>query len=235
MGTVSVSAQYYMNIRKSDGTSVQYVVTDIDSIWFTDSAVPIYEYVDLGLSVKWATCNVGATKPEEYGDYYAWGEIETKTEYIWSTYKWYDGSSSSTTKYNNVDHKSTLDPEDDVAHVKWGGDWRMPTTTERRELLLNCTWTWYSSDNTEFNGVAGYKVTSNKSGYTDRSIFIPAAGKRTGTGLDEVGIVGYYWCSSAYNSDSAWSIFFYNGSVDGNDWDYVLSRYWGCSIRPVCP
>ncbi|MBO7112331.1 MAG: hypothetical protein J6V75_00065, partial [Bacteroidaceae bacterium] len=131
-----------------------------------------YAYVDLGLSVKWATCNVGASKPEEYGDYYAWGETEPKTTYDWSTYKWCKGSSATMTKYCNnssygnngfTDTKTTLDPEDDVAHVKWGGNWRMPTISEFEDLINNCTWTW-----TTQNGVNGYKVTSKKSGYTDR-------------------------------------------------------------------
>ena len=107
-----------------------------------------HECIDLGLSVKWATCNVGAIKPEEYGDYYAWGETETKDVYDWSSYKWCNGSSDTLTKYNPfkvqgiVDSITTLDPNDDVAHVKWGGSWRMPTASEFRELMDNCKWTW---------------------------------------------------------------------------------------------
>lgn len=99
-----------------------------------------HEYVDLGLSVKWATCNIGADKPEEYGDYYAWGELESKEVYDWFSYKWCNGSSDTLTKYNPfkgegiVDSITTLDPEDDVAHVLWGGSWRMPTASEYREL-----------------------------------------------------------------------------------------------------
>ena len=197
-----------------------------------------YDYVDLGLSVKWATCNVGATKPEEYGDYYAWGETETKTTYDWSTYKWCNGSETTLTKYNTnssygtVD-KTTLDPEDDVAHVIWGGSWRMPTRAEQDELRSSCTWTWYSSDNTEFNGVAGYKVTSNKSGYTDRFIFLPAGGCRYDTYLSYVGLYGYFWSSSLFTVGPyhAWCLHFnsddhYTGSND---------RYVGLSVRPVCP
>ena len=170
IGTLATQAQYYMNIRKTDGSNVRYIVTDIDSVWFEVSQSPeisSYEYVDLGLSVKWATFNVGATKLEEYGDYCAWGETEPYYEvgyaqespqahwkdgysagYGWSNYKWCNGSYSTLTKYNTstsygtIDNKTVLDPEDDVAHVKWGGSWRMPTFGELSELHNSCTWTW---------------------------------------------------------------------------------------------
>lgn len=139
-----------------------------------------YEYVDLGLpsGLKWAAYNVGATKPEEYGGCYAWGEIEEKSNYSWATYKWCNGSERTMTKYctdswsGTVDNKTTLDLEDDVAHVKWGGDWRMPTTDEQRELLNNCDLEW-----TTLNGVKGYKVI----GPNGNTIFLPAVGYRYGT------------------------------------------------------
>ena len=198
---------------------------------------PEPEYVDLGLSVKWATFNVGATKPEEYGDYFAWGETETNSNYSWDNYKLCNGDYSTLTKYcresrygNNgiTDTKTTLDMEDDVAHVKWGGSWRMPTKAEQDELCTNCTWTW-----TSLNGVNGYLVTSNKTGYTDRSIFLPAAGYRDDTDLNNVGSYGYYWSSSLgpYDSLCAYDIGFnsYNGAVSYN------YRYDGQSVRPVCP
>ena len=139
-----------------------------------------HEYVDLGLSVLWATCNVGADNPEEPGDFYAWGETSTKMSYKESNYKWSKGSDNKLTKYCSdkndgykkfVDNKMVLDPEDDVAHIKWGVGWRMPTKDELQELKDNCTWTWDS-----INGMKGYRVTSNMPGYTDRSIFLPAAG-----------------------------------------------------------
>ena len=107
-----------------------------------------HEYVDLGLpsGLKWATCNVDATTPEEYGGYYAWGETEEKENYCWNTYKWCNDSLSTLTKYCTddsygiiVDNKTILDPEDDVAHVKWGGSWRMPTIDEYKELIYNCS------------------------------------------------------------------------------------------------
>ena len=236
LGTVSVSAQYYMNIRTSDGTNVQYVVTDIDSVWFTGSAVPTYEYVDLGLSVNWATFNVGATKPEEYGDYFAWGETEPKSDYSWSNYKWCDGSYSKLTKYNTsssygkVDGKTTLDLEDDVAQIKWGGNWRMPIKEEQEELYNHCTWTWFSSDNTEFNGIAGYKVTSNVSGYTDRFIFLPATGCRYESDLYSDGSAGCYW-SADFQSFNAYYLIFSSSFVGTSH----SNRNYGFSVRPVCP
>ena len=211
------------------------------------------QYVNLGLSVKWATYNVGADKEEDYGDYYAWGDIEPyyddgyaqespqahwkdgkSSGYSWSTYKWCNGSSSSLTKYNtNVecedpDMKTTLEIADDVANVKWGGNWRMPTKEEQDELRTNCTWTWIT-----LNGVKGYRVTSNKSGYTNRSIFLPAAGYRYGTSLSDAGSSGYYWSSSLNSASpySAWYIYFYSSSVYASSYH----RSDGRSVRPVCP
>lgn len=198
-----------------------------------------YQYIDLGLSVKWATFNVGATKPEEYGNYYAWGETEPKDNYSWSAYKWCDGSSRTLTKYNInsrygiVDNKTALDPEDDVAHVKWGGRWRMPTNEEQEELIDNCTWTWYRSGNTEFNGVAGYKVTSKIDGYTDRFIFLPAAGWREETFLRGGSYGGVYWSGSLYTDlpNEVRSIGF-DSDILGPGYYY---RFYGQSVRPVCP
>lgn len=196
--------------------------------------ITVPEYVDLGLSVIWAAFNIGATTPEQYGDYYAWGETKTKSDYCWSTYKWCHGSYTTQTKYNTkssygtVDNKTTLDATDDVAHVKWGGNWRMPTKAEQDELRTNCTWTW-----TTLNGVNGYRVTSKKTGYTDRSIFLPAAGCRDGTSLYDAGSGGYYWSSSLRTDGpgGAWNINFGSGHAD---W-YNSNRLYGRSVRPVCP
>lgn len=189
-----------------------------------------HKYVDLGLSVKWATMNVGATAPESYGDYYAWGETATKATYDWDNY--FDTSDGGTTftKYNNDGGKTVLDPEDDAAHVNWGGSWRMPTLAEWRELYDNCTWTW-----TTQNGINGYKVTSNKEGYTDRFIFLPAAGYRNVSDLYGVGSSGSYWSSSLYEhySGYAWFLYFnsYSCGLDG----YYSDRNGGRSVRPVLP
>ena len=195
-------------------------------------------YVDLGLSVKWAPCNVGATSPEEYGDYYAWGETESKTTYDWNTYKWatatwtYNGrigyyywDLETLTKYNTdsdygtVDNKTVLDPEDDAARANWGGAWRMPTDAECTELLENCTWTW--TDDYNGTGVKGRIVTSKING---NSIFLPA------TSYSESGYCGFYW-SSSLRSDSprAGSVNFYSHNVSGDGY----SRCYDLSVRPV--
>ena len=186
--------------------------------------------VDLGLpsGLKWASCNVGATAPEEFGGYYAWGETEEKSDYSWDTYKY--GTSISITKYctsssyGTVDNKTTLEPTDDVATVKWGGSWRMPTTEEQQELINNCTCTW-----TTLNGVNGYRVT----GPNGNSIFLPAAGYRDGTGVYYQGSLGGYWSSSlnSSNSNDAYGLYFYSSYYD---WSYD-SRFYGLSVRPVCP
>ena len=196
-------------------------------------AVP--EIVDLGLSVKWATFNLGATEPEEYGWYFAWGETEPKDVYSWSTYKWCNGSSKTLTKYNTkssygtVDNKTVLDPEDDVASVMLGGKWRMPTDAEWTELRNNCTWTWTSNYNG--TGVSGRIVTSKVEGHKDKSIFLPAAGHRYATGLNDAGSFGYYWFSSldAGKPSYAWSVDFYSGDA----YTYGYLRYLGHSVRPV--
>ncbi len=192
-----------------------------------------HEWVDLGLSVKWATCNVGATTPEEYGDYFAWGEVEPKEYYDWSTYKYCDGSSLTLTKYCTIvnygkdgftDTKTVLDPEDDAATVNWGGAWRMPTLEEQEELVNNCTWTW-----TTQNGVDGRKVT----GPNGNSIFLPAAGCMNEGTLYAAGSSGNYWSSSllADRPSYAYYVFFYSDDVD---WP-IYDRYQANSVRPVCP
>lgn len=189
------------------------------------------EAVDLGLSVKWASWNVGASAPEEYGAYFAWGETTPKLwGYDSQTYKWNKGGYL--TKYNTdsfcgtIDNKTTLDPEDDAAHANWGGNWRMPTYAEWKELKNNCTWTW-----TKENGVNGCRVTSNKEGYTDKSIFLPAAGSWANTTLDTVRSYGFFWSSSVYTRypRAACGIYFNSGDV----FEDTFSREIGKSVRPV--
>lgn len=189
-----------------------------------------HKYVDLGLSVKWATMNVGATTPEDYGNYYAWGETSTKDTYGWSTTYFDTNDGGGTfTKYNHEGGKTVLAPEDDAAHVNWGGSWRMPTLAEWRELYDNCTWTW-----TTQNGINGYKVTSNKEGYTDRFIFLPAAGRRYYSDFDDVGSDGNYWSSSLYEDYSSFAWYLYFDS-DGRSLYSSGSRCYGLSVRPVLP
>ena len=202
-----------------------------------------HEYVDLGLSVKWATCNIGANSPEKYGDYFAWDEVEPKEVYDWNTYKWCNGSSHTLTKYctdNNygtVDNKTVLDAADDAATANWGGSWRMPTDAELTELREQCTWTRVTQ-----NGVKGFKVTSKKSGYTNKSIFLPAAGSRLDSSLRDPVTYGFYWSSSlsTENPDSAWYVSFTTGvgAVD-SEMGSLVGRYdyyrnFGFSVRPVC-
>ena len=177
--------------------------------------------IDLGLpsGTKWACCNVGANKPEEYGGYYAWGETDTKSTYRWPTYKHCDGSSSNCHDLG----KDIAGTEYDVAHVKWGGSWVMPTGDQQDELRNNCTYKW-----TTVNGVKGGRFTSKKNG---KSIFLPAAGDRLSSDLYTAGSVGYYWSSTQYPSYmySAYGLYFGSGDTD---W-YDSGRCYGLSVRPV--
>ena len=192
--------------------------------------IPLPEAVDLGLSVKWASFNLGAIKPEEYGDYYAWGETEPKDDYSWSTYKWCNGSVYSLTKYNNsgfygiVDNRTGLESDDDVAHTKFGGSWRMPTEAEWQELRENCTWTW-----TVKNEINGRIVTSNTNG---ASIFLPAAGYRKGISQGDVGSRGNYWSSSFNTTGTTYFAYsaFFESSIVGIE---GTMRDTGLPVRPV--
>ena len=193
--------------------------------------------VDLGLpsGIKWASCNVGADKPEDYGNYYAWGEVIPKEDYSWATYKYANGGASNKlTKYCNdasygdndfTDNKTTLEPEDDAARVNWGGSWRMPTDAEWTELRAQCTLTWATQ-----NGIKGYQVASKTN---SNSIFLPAAGYRLDTALYYVGDYGHYWPSSLYERypDLAWYLYFNSSRV----YRTYGSRSYGQSVRPVCP
>ncbi|MCQ2324043.1 MAG: hypothetical protein MJZ53_04235 [Paludibacteraceae bacterium] len=189
------------------------------------------EAIDLGLpsGIKWANINVGATKPEEYGAYFAWGETKQKTTYNWSTYFDTKDGGSTFTKYNNNGGNTTLDLEDDAAHVNWGGSWRMPTTAEQDELQNkdNCTWEW----KTNYNGtdVNGYLVTSKKN---HNSIFLPASGYREDSSLRYVGSFGYYWSSSLHMGFSDCAGYLYI-RTDDVAWRSSLRNY-GHSVRPVC-
>lgn len=169
-----------------------------------------HEWVDLGLSVKWATCNVGAYTPGDYGNYYAWGETSTKSHY--------DNSASYGKSWSYIGGNSSRD----AATANWGGSWRMPTKAEFQELKDNCTWTW-----TTQNGKNGYKVT----GPNGQSIFLPAAGFGYGSSIGNVGEDGYYWSSTAGESytGSACLLWFIGNNVMV-DWS---DRNEGYSVRPV--
>lgn len=180
-----------------------------------------HKYVDLGLpsGLLWATCNVGANSPEEYGDYFAWGETEPKQEYNWDTYKFNQEEGFS--KYD-ADEKEELDLEDDAAYVNWGGNWRMPTREEMDELQEYCEWIWSHSNK-------GYIVKSKVNGF---AIFLPATGYRDDF-IFYNGTVGYAWSRSLneFNARSARNIRFSSDEVKAGR----SFRSDGQSVRPVCP
>ena len=178
------------------------------------------EAVDLGLSVKWGTCNIGSSNPLEYGDYYAWGETETKKNYNWNSYKW-GKYATQLTKYC-TDDKTVLEPEDDVAHVKLGDKWRMPTDVECAELCEKCTWEWKS-----MNGINGRKVT----GPNGNSIFLPAAGYYNADRLYSVGSVVEYWSSSLYLDNPHYARDLFSVSLEVSVG--YPKRYEGRPVRPV--
>lgn len=191
----------------------------------------IGKYVDLGLSVKWAQLNLGATHREDFGDYFAWGETTPKENYSDENYKWFNEEGMLTKYcthegYGIVDDKSVLEPEDDAATIIMGAGWRTPTLKEFQELCDNCTWVWSS-----LGGVRGYKVTSNVPGYTDNFIFIPTGGSRK---YDEPPITNYqglYWSSNIEEKEPRNSQFLYLRITNNNT--YPNYRWLGLNIRPV--
>ena len=199
------------------------------------------EWVDLGLpsGLLWATCNFGASSPEEYGDYYAWGETATKEVYSWSTYKYCtvdaEGGLAMLTKYSTnsghdffgtlfgtPDNLTTLEAMDDAATQKLGSGARMPTADEWRELINNTTAEW-----TTLNGVNGRKFTASNG----KSLFLPAAGRRWGGELYFAGEYGNYWSSSLY-ADGPYGAWGFRFSSDDQRMGYYY-RYYGPSVRPV--
>ena len=216
LSNLSAGTKYYVRayaineVGTSYGSTISFTTEQSSSTSNTENG---HQYVDLGLSVKWATCNVGTTKPEGYGDYFAWGETRSKSYYNGSSYTYYD-------------NPTTLPLSADAARANWGGKWRMPTIDEFEELRNNCTWKW-----TTQNGVNGYKVTSNSNG---NYIFLPAAGYRDLGSLYGAGDYGYYWSSSAYGpnySTTALYLYFYSTWKERKN-DYKAA---GRSVRPVCP
>lgn len=192
-----------------------------------------HEWVDLGLpsGLKWATTNIGATSPEGYGDYFAWGEVTPKETFTQKNYQFFDGSDYTNYHYQK-DKKTILEDIHDAAYVNWGSSWRMPTDVECKELLDNCTWT-----QDELNSVIGYKVT----GPNGKSIFLPQAGAIGERGNLYDKEKGHYWSSSiSYVSvgnyrEYAYELYTSISQDPGMTWYYYSNtcRYYGYSIRPV--
>lgn len=225
-------------VYKKNGEVMKVPYEELDSIvTYNDEGEDIiqtemvqgHECVDLGLSVKWATCNVGANSPEESGDYYAWGETSTKSEYSWKTYKWCNGTGRSLTKYcdnstyGNVDHKTVLDKSDDVAYVRWGNKWRIPTHEEFEELCDKC-----QMEETTLKGINGVLITAPNG----NSIFLPYSGWYTENGLNYLGKGASYWGANVQDVRS------YDASrLFRTDYDispsYSGNRCFGFPVRPV--
>lgn len=191
-----------------------------------EPSITIGEAVDLGLpsGVKWASCNVGATKPEEYGGYYAWGELEEKSKYDTSTYQYYQNGKYLIIGTGTQYVKSISGSQYDVARAKWGGNWRIPTREEIEELMHNCTNEWVT-----VNGVKGKKYTSKSNG---NSIFLPATGTHIDSNPAKTGVVGNYWSSTLGTSVSS-QIPGLRFSETSSQRIYVGYRYYGLPVRPV--
>lgn len=235
------------NLNKSTKYYYRPYITVNGQTWYGEvksfttpdnGSAAISDYIDLGLSVKWARCNLGASSPQGYGLYYAWGELSAKDSYEWSNYQWSKGVYGVLTKYCTnkiygydglVDKKYTLEASDDAATQKLGYPWRMPTRTEFQELIDNCSWTWQTQ-----NGVNGYMVVSKKNG---NSIFLPVAGSCYSSNLSYTGIDGNYWSSTIdrnYGYDYCNHAWYLHFGKDYLNMDFG-ERCLGFAVRPVHP
>ena len=232
---VQTAMAQMMIVTLNDNSKVTYSISQVKEVSFVESEE--HEYVDLGLpsGTKWATCNVGANSPEEYGDYFAWGETAPKDYYDWSTYKWCKGSYDTITKYcarssygynGFTDNLTELQLEDDAATANWGSGWQMPSLAQINEL---CNSSYTTSEWTTLNDVYGRKITSKSNG---NSIFLPAAGYRCDV-LYDAGSYGDYWSSSlgpSYDYDAYYRVF-----SSGYWLWHDGSRDEGHSVRAVRP
>ena len=225
------------------GTMQSQIAEDVKEERLTD-IVAGHRMVDLGLSVCWADCNVGAESPEQYGGYYAWGEVEEKAKYDLDTYrnsgKYKVKIDLDTCRCIKNQSKTQLDEEDDVAQVKWGNNWRMPTYPEIKELVNECSWEWIT-----VNDITGYKVT----GPNGNSVLLPAAGfytNRDGNDCSQVhlcGEMGYYWCSSLLEEVEGTGLLGYYANLGTplcfgfrksfGSWYTIDSLSQGFTVRPV--
>ena len=220
LNNLELNTAYYVRAYATDAKGVTSYGEEVSFTTLENG----HDYVDLGLSVKWATCNVGAETPEEYGDYFAWGETSTKGTYDSVNCPTYGLSNSELQAQGYIDSEGNLTAQYDAATANWGGSWRMPTEAEQEELLDNCTWTW-----TTQNGVNGHNV----EGPNGNSIFLPAAGFRYGSSLHGVGIGGDYWSSTpvdGYYDDFAYGL---NFGIYGYFVNYSNYRNDGRSVRPI--
>ena len=222
MSGIETNAQGVV-VYKTDGTRIEVPYNELDSIvtYETETVGTVADAVDLGLpsGTLWASWNVGATAPEEYGGYYAWGETEEKTSYNEDTYKYYDQTWQ---EYINIGDEIS-GTEYDVAHVMWGDGWCMPTKAQIQELIDNCTWEWISYNGT----VNGYKII----GTNGNRIFIPAAGFLHSTSLYGEGIYGRYWSGTLNSGSGGGAYELYSDS--GNRSVYNNDLCTGRSVRPV--
>ncbi len=239
LGLTSYSITY-MRVQQTDGSEAQFAMDKVEQVdFFEKEAVDTtssanYEYVDLGLpsGTLWATYNIGASKPEEVGDYFSWGETENKDYYNWSSYKWCisnNGCLNLLTKYNlghyyngTIDNLQTLLTQDDVSSAQWGSEWRMPTNDEFQELIDNCKYSW-----TEYNGVYGAKFTASNG----NSMFLPVGGYYECSTIYDADSRGFYWSSSLANEYEfcALNVFFRSEGVNIN----IGNRRLGFPVRSV--
>lgn len=223
IATITCEAEDGSGVKASCGVTVK-------SLSGTENG---HAWIDLGLSVRWATMNVGASTPMKRGKYYAWGEVSSKSICSWSSYTWGNADNNELKKYNTsstygtVDNKTELDLADDAAYKNWGGAWRMPTVTEWQELMAKCTWTWELVDEDEEE--YGYRVTSKVNG---NSIILPCAGARVESVMGGIS-GGFYWSNSLYVPEpkSAHCLLFSGSNIYLNKED----RCYGFSVRAVCP
>ena len=217
---LEANTTYYVRAYAKNSAGISYgeemIFTTLNSLEEYDGEISGHAYVDLGLSsgLKWATCNIGANNPEDYGDYFAWGETSPKAEYSWENSVTYGEQMSDIS--GNAQY--------DAATANWGGSWRMPTREQMEELVVHCEWEW-----TQVNGVNGSKVI----GPNGSCIFLPAAGYRSGSSLYYDGYYGYYWSSTPddnFYDDCAYYLSF-NYGLEGVYWYY--NRNIGFTVRPI--
>ena len=222
---VIVSSDVYYGDVCSVNLTTEQIVDDsqyINGHWFVDLELPS--------GLLWADTNLGATTAADDGDYYAWGETATKSDYSWETYK-FGSSIADFTKYTTADKLDTLEATDDAATAAWGDGCRMPTHDDFKELMYtgNCSWKWATKTASDGSTIGGYTVTSKKNG---NSIFIPASGGRYGTEPNSHGDFGFYWASSISMSTEGNS-YALNFTTDNYYYRSSYDRYFGFAVRPV--